>query len=483
MAQQKSIKKNFLMNAILTMSSLVFPLITFPYVSRVLGPAGTGAVSFANSFVMYFLMISQLGIPTYGIRACAQVREDKIELSRTVQELVIINLVMSAVMYVLLFLSLATIPRLQSDKTLYLVVSSMILLNAVGMEWMYKGLEEYTYITIRSVIFKALALVFMFLLIHEKEDYVIYGGIAVFAAYASNLVNLVYARKYITMRPVGNYNFRRHFKAVGIFFAMAVATTIYTNLDVVMLGFMTTKVDTGYYDAAVKIKNILVSIVTSLGAVLLPRSSYYVEQGMMDQFREVSRKAIRFVFLFAFPLTLYFILFASEGIFFLSGQQYGGSIRPMQIIMPTLVFIGLSNILGLQILVPTGKEKTVLYSEIAGAVTDLVLNALLIPRFHASGAAMGTVMAELVVLIWQYVALKDEVSSMFQSVPVLPIVTALLAAAAVSLWVKLLGLGFFVTLLISACLFFAGYLAVLLIWKEPFTTDLLRQVKNRLMLG
>ena len=189
------------------------------------------------------------------------------------------------------------------------------------------------------------------------------------------------------------------------------------------------------------------------------------------------------MFLFAFPLTLYFILFASEGIFFLSGQQYGGSIRPMQIIMPTLVFIGLSNILGLQILVPTGKEKTVLYSEIAGAVTDLVLNALLIPRFHASGAAMGTVMAELVVLIWQYVALKDEVSSMFRSVPVLPIVTALLAAAAVSLWVKLLGLGFFVTLLISACLFFAGYLAVLLIWKEPFTTDLLRQVKNRLMLG
>ena len=469
------------MNAILTMSSLVFPLITFPYVSRVLGPAGTGAVSFANSFVMYFLMISQLGIPTYGIRACAQVRENKMELSRTVQELVIINLVISAVMYVLLFISIATVPRLQSDRTLYLVVSSMILLNAVGMEWMYKGLEEYTFITIRSVIFKALALVFMFLLIREKEDYVIYGGIAVFAAYASNLVNLAYAGKYITMRPVGSYDFRRHFKAVV--FAMSVATTIYTNLDVVMLGFMTTKVDTGYYDAAVKIKNILVSIVTSLGAVLLPRSAYYVEQGMMDKFREVSRKAIRFVFLFAFPLTLYFILFAGEGIYFLSGQQYGGSIRPMQIIMPTLVFIGLSNILGLQILVPTGKEKTVLYSEIAGAVTDLALNALLIPRFHASGAAMGTVMAELVVLIWQYVALKDEVSSMFRSVPVLPILTALLAAAVLSLWVKLLGLGYFVTLLISACLFFGGYLAVLLLWKEPFTTDLLRQVKNRLLLG
>lgn len=471
------------MNAILTMSSLIFPLITFPYVSRILGPAGTGAVSFANSFVMYFLMISQLGIPTYGIRACAKVRENKLELSRTVQELVIINLAMSAIMYVLLFLSIATIPRLQSDKLLYVVMSSMILLNAIGMEWMYKGLEEYTFITIRSLIFKALALVFMFLLIRTEDDYIFYGAMGVFAAYASNIINLIYARNYITMRPVGNYDFRRHFKAVGIFFAMAVATTIYTNLDVVMLGFMTSRVDTGYYDAAVKIKNILVSIVTSLGAVLLPRSAYYVEHGMMDKFHEVSRKAIKFVFLFALPLTLYFALFAEEGIYFLSGMKFGGSIRPMQIIMPTLVFIGLSNILGMQILVPTGREKTVLHSEIAGAVTDLILNALLIPRFHASGAAMGTVAAELVVLIWQYVALRDYVSEMFRGVPILPIVTALLAAVLASLWVKLLGIGFFVTLLLSAFLFFTVYLIVLLLWREPFTLDLVKQILNRLMLG
>ena len=480
MAEQRSIKKNFLMNAILTMSSLIFPLITFPYVSRVLGPAGTGAVSFATSLVTYFMMISQLGIPTYGIRACAQVREDKEELSRTVQELVLINLVMSAFMYVLLFLALAFVPRLQSDRVLYLVVSSMILLNAVGMEWLFKGLEQYTYITIRSVVFKFIALIAVFLLIHEKDDYVIYGGIAVFAAYASNLVNLIQARKYITMRPVGGYQFRRHFKAIGIFFAMACATTIYTNLDVVMLGFMTTKVDTGYYDAAVKIKNILVSIVTSLGAVLLPRSSYYVEQGMMKEFREVSRKAIRFVFLFALPLTVYFALFAEEGIYFLSGRQYGGSIHPMQIIMPTLFFIGLSNILGMQILVPTGKEKTVLYSEIAGAVTDLALNAILIPKLHASGAAIGTVVAEFVVLLWQYVALRDEVQEMFRSIPYIPILTALAASVAASFWTKLLGLSPFITLVISAVLFFGIYALILTLWKEPMTAEVEKQISQKL---
>ena len=481
MAQQRSIKKNFLMNAILTMSSLIFPLITFPYVSRVLGPAGTGAVSFAMSFVTYFMMISQLGIPMYGIRACAQVRENKEELSRTVQELVLINLVMSALMYVLLFLALAFVPRLQSDRVLYLVVSSMILLNAVGMEWLFKGLEQYTYITIRSVAFKFIALIAMFLLIHQKSDYVIYGGIAVFAAYASNLINLVTARKFITMRPVGGYQFRRHFKAVGIFFAMACATTIYTNLDVVMLGFMTTEVDTGYYDAAVKIKNILVSIVTSLGAVLLPRSSYYVEQGMMKEFREVSRKAIRFVFLFALPLTVYFAMFAEEGIYFLSGHQYGGSIHPMQIIMPTLFFIGLSNILGMQILVPTGKEKTVLYSEIAGAVTDLALNALLIPKLHASGAAIGTVVAELVVLLWQYAALRDEVSDMFRQLPLLPVLTALAAAAAASVWTKFLGFGPFLTLVLSAILFFGIYALALTLWKEPMTLEVEKQVTDKLL--
>ena len=276
----KSLKMNFLMNVMLTMSSFIFPLITFPYISRILLPIGTGKVSFATSIITYFSMFAQLGIPTYGIRACAIVRDDRKKLSKVAQELLIINLVMCVLSYAVLAIAIFCVPKLREEKNLYVILSFTIILTSIGMEWLYKALEQYTYITMRSVFFKFVALVAMFILVHEQEDYVIYGGITIFAASASNILNLLNAHKYIDLTPIGNYDFKCHMKPILIFFAMSCATTIYTNLDTVMLGFMATDADVGYYNAAVKIKTILVSIVTSLGAVLLPRASYYVEHGL-----------------------------------------------------------------------------------------------------------------------------------------------------------------------------------------------------------
>ena len=187
------------MNAILTMSSFIFPLITFPYVSRVLLPVGTGKVSFATSLISYFSMFAQLGIPTYGIRACAKVRDNREELTRTAHELLMINLVMDVISYLALGCALVFIPKLQEDRLLYIVVSSTILLTSIGMEWLYKALEQYTYITIRSIVFKFVALIAMFLLVHEQEDYIIYGGITILAASASNIFNLINVHKYICL--------------------------------------------------------------------------------------------------------------------------------------------------------------------------------------------------------------------------------------------------------------------------------------------
>ena len=256
MAKQKSLKVNFIMNAILTMSSFIFPLITFPYVSRILMPSGVGKVNFATSVINYFSMIAQLGIPTYGIRACARVRDDREKLTRTAHELLFINIVMSIISYLGLFIALLTVPRLQSERLLYVIVSFTIILTTIGMEWIYKALEQYTYITVRSLIFKFISVVAMLLLIHSKSDYLLYGAISIFAASASNIFNFINVHKYIGLRPVGNYNVRQHLKPVMIFFSMSVATTVYTNLDTVMLGFMKNDAEVGYYTAAVKIKNI-----------------------------------------------------------------------------------------------------------------------------------------------------------------------------------------------------------------------------------
>ena len=476
MAEKKSLKLNFIMNAMLTMSSFIFPLITFPYVSRVLGPAGYGKVSFATALIAYFLIFAQLGIPTYGVRACAKVRDDKRLLTKTAHELLIINLVMSALSYAVLFLALIFVPKLREDRLLYIVVSLTIIFTTIGMEWLYKALEQYTYITVRSLIFKIVALVAMFCLVRDTDDYVIYGGITILASSASYLMNFIHARKYIDLRPMGGYDFKPHLKAVAVFFAMACATTIYTNLDTVMLGFMKTDDAVGYYNAAVRIKSILVSIVTSLGTVLLPRASYYVEHGQMEEFHRISRKALNFVIMAATPLMLYFIFFARQGILLLSGEDFMGSVLPMQLIMPTLLFIGLTNILGIQILVPTGREKMVLYSVIVGAVVDVVCNLLLIPKLAATGAAMSNMLAEAAVLVFQIAVLRKEVLSAFRSIQYWKLGAGLLAGTAASLWVAGLGLGSFWALALSACLFFGAYGLLLILLKEELVCGILGQL-------
>lgn len=475
----KSLQFNFIMNAILTMSQFIFPLITFPYVSRILSPDGTGKISFAASVISYFVMFAQLGVPTYGIRACAKVRDDKEKLTRTVQELFIINLMMSVLAYIALFVAVTFVPRLHRDRPLFLIISSTILFNAIGMEWLYKALEKYTYITIRSIIFKFIALLAMFLLIHQKSDYVIYGGISIFAASASNVFNFIHVHKYISLQPVGNYNFKQHFKAISVFFAMSCATTIYTHLDTVMLGFMTSDTEVGYYNAAVKIKSILVSIVTSLGVVLLPRASYYVEHNLMDEFYRVTNKAINFVFLIAVPMAVYFIFFAKEGILFLSGPDYAGATVSMQVIMPTLLLIGLTNVMGIQMLVPLGREKKVLYSEMAGVVTDTFLNILLIPRLLSVGAAIGTLAAEGVVWIVQFIALKDEVKNTFRKVHYASIMLALFVSSVVALSIKRLQWMNFSMLFFSAIAFFGVYFGILTIMREPLIIDIENQLLRK----
>lgn len=479
--KQKSIKLNFIMNVILQISAFIFPLITFPYVSRILGPSGTGNVSFATSIVTYFALFAQLGIPTYCIRATARVRDDKKLLSKTVQEIFIINAVMCVLAYFVFFVVLNLVPKMYNDKVLFIIISSTILFNSVGMDWLYKGLEKYTYITFVSIIFKFIALILMLVCVHHKNDYVIYGAISIFAASASNICNLVNIHKLIYIKPIFNYEFTKHFRPIMIFFAMSCATTIYTNLDTVMLGFMKDNVEVGYYNAAIKIKNVLLGVVTSLGTVLLPRASYYIENNMYSEFKRIAGKALNFVVLISFPLCLYFILFAKEGVLFLSGDAYTEAILPMQILMPTLIFIGLTNIMGIQMLIPLGKEKVVLYSEISGAIVDLAINTVLIPIMASSGAAIGTLVAEMVVWIVQYIALKEDVKETYVKIRYLPIVIGLAISALFSMPIKLLGLSSFFTLLLSAIVFFGVYLVVLTVAKEKLVNEIEFQILEKIL--
>lgn len=477
--KQKSLKINFIMNTLLSISSVIFPLISFPYVSRVLLPDGMGKVSFATSIISYFTMIAMLGVPVYGVRACAMVRNNKEQLSRCVQEILLINIIMSTASYLLLTGAVFLVPRLYSDRELFLILSFSITLNVIGVEWFYKALEMYSYITIRSLIFKALSLILLFLFVKDESDYVVYGAITLFSNVGSYLLNFVNLRKYIILRPLGNYDLRKHVRMVAVFFAMTVATTIYTNLDTVMLGFLQGDTEVGYYNAAVKVKSVLLGVVTSLGAVLMPRASYYISRNMVREFNDAAKKSLKFAVLISTPLVVYFMIYAKSSINLLSGKAYEGAVVPMQIIMPTILFIGITNVLGMQILVPMKKENVVLISECAGAVTDFVLNLLWIPRFSAAGAAMGTLVAELVVLVVQYVALREMVLPMVKRLEIRKVVLSAIAAILAVSWLENGRYSSFYTILISSVIFFGTYFFLLLAQKEYLTIDVVRQILKK----
>jgi len=478
--KQKSLKLNFIMNVILTVFTIIFPLIIYPYISRILLPEGVGKVALAISIVSYFSMFAQLGIPIYGLRLVAQLRDNKKALIKAVQELFIINIITTFIAYTTLILAVFYVSQLREEKLLYVIMSSSLILNTIGMEWLFKGLEEYTYITIRSIIFKTIGLILIFLLIRSKSDYIVYGTITIISGYLAFILNFIYSFKWINFKPLKDYNFKQHIKPIFIFFAMACAITVYTNLDTVMLGFMKTNVDVGYYSIAIKIKNVLVGLVTALGAVLLPRCSYYIKQNLFDEFKKVSSKAMSFIFIFSVPLLIYFIFFAKYTVLFLFGSEFAGSIIPMQVIMPTLLFIGITNLIGYQIMVPLGKEKLILYSVIAGGIIDVILNLILIPKYSATGAALGTLFAELIVLIFQVFAMRQYVLNNMRNQEYIKIISAILLAIISSFYLIKFSYNNLFAIIISALSFFSVYIIVLYLTKEKIIVEIFNQIVLKL---
>ena len=469
-----SVKYNFIMNAILTVAGIIFPLITFPYISRVLLVEGSGKVAFATSVVTYFTMFASLGIPTYGVRACAIVRDNKEKLSKTVQELLIISGGTTLLTYIVFGISLFVIPEFAQERTLLLIVGLGIGLNTIGVQWLYNALEQYSYITTCSILFKVIGMILMFLLVKESSDYQIYGGVYVIASFGSYVLNFICLRKFVTFQKTGTYQFKQHLKHIMVFFAMSAGASIYLNLDVVMLRFLQSNEAVGYYNAGIKVKTVLVTCVTSLGTVLLPRLSYYIETADKKAFQLMVGKAFRFVFVAASAVTVYFSIFARESILLLSGEAFLPAVGPMMILMPTVLLIGLSNVTGIKILTPNGREREVMYSIWGGAILDFVLNLIVIPKFSANGAALSTLLAEGMVLLLQCWFLRDVLWSYIRQVQCWKIVIALAVASVMTIPVKIwIDSGVFVTLLVSAIVFFGGYAVVLLLLKEPFVSEIL----------
>ena len=466
----KSIKFNFIMNFILTVSNFLFPLIIFPYVSRVLLPEGTGKVAFALSIVSYFTLFASFGVATYGIRAIAQVRDDKDRLSKTMHELLFINIISMIIVYIALVIAISVVPKFAMEKELFWVTSLFVIFTIIGIEWLYKGLEKYQYITIRTIVFKIASLFLVFLFVKEKSDYIIFAFISIFAIVGSGVLNLINSRKLINYILYSEYEFKKHLKPMFVLFLTSMAIAIYTSLDEGLLGLLSSPEQVGYYNAAVRVKGILFTLITSLGVVLLPRLSYYVENHMETEFHEALAKSTNFIIVIAASVVIFFTLFAKETILILAGENYVASIIPLQIVVWALILSAITNILGIQILLPLKKDKQLLFSVLCAATVDVIANFLLVPKLAAVGTALSVIAAELSVLIVQIIILRQYIKILFSGLQLHKIIIALLIAIACALFVReiVINTSTLIIFLCSSSVFFLAYFIILLLLKEKF---------------
>ena len=399
MEKRKSLFHNFLFNMIKTLNSILFPILTFTYSSRVLGAAGVGKVNFAKSIISYFTMLAMLGMNYYGTREVARLRNDREKLSRFCMEMLTINGCTTILAYVLLAVTMLFSPRLSDYRTLLLINSVAIVLQGMGMEWLYQGMEEYRYIAIRSALFQIGALASLFVFVRNENDVIPYAVVSLTASSGSYILNFFNARKFFDLHIPAYFNLKKHLKPLFWLFSMAVSIELYTVLDTTMLGLLKGDVAVGLYTAAIKVERIVNAVIASVGVVLIPRLSFYIGQREYERINSIIDKAFNYIFMLSIPAAVGIFVLSDDIILLVSGNQFARAGLTMQIMSPIIIFIPFSTLTNQQIFIPMRKEKLILISTSVGAIVNLTLNALLIPRYAENGAAVATTIAEAAVAL------------------------------------------------------------------------------------
>lgn len=388
---------------------MIFPVITFPYASRILLPDGIGVVNFQTSIINYIVLLTSLGIPLYAVKEIAKCRDDVELRNKTAVEIITLSLLLCIVGYITVFILGQYVPRINSDLGLFYILSLSILFTSIGVQWFYQGIEDFKFITIRAFIVRVIAAASLFIFVKDQHDLLTYGAITVGSTVGNNFINFIHLRKYIPFTSFTKYklDIKKHLRPTIQIFVLNLIISIYVNLNVIMLGFMDGDYAVGLYTAANKLPHIVLCLVTSMGVVLLPRCSNLVALKQMNEFSIVCDKAINLVTMLALPATFGLILLSEPIIHVFCGADFLEAIPILHWTSPVILFIGLTNVIGIQILYPLGKENIVIYSTIGGAIVNFVLNIILIPKYSAIGAGISTFAAELMVLIVQiYVGRK-----------------------------------------------------------------------------
>lgn len=398
--RKKSLGINAVMSGLNIGVSLVFPLITLPYISRILGVENLGKYNFSNTFCSFFILFATLGINTYGIRECAKVCDDKEKTSILVSQIFSINLLTTIFSYAILFTLLFFSKTLQVYKECILIFSTGVIFTVIGVEWVYKAYEEFTYITIRNIIFKLISVVLLFIFVRNDNDYLTYAIITVFSTCGAYFFNFIYSRKYCHIRLTKNINWQQHLVPLITLSGSAIAVHIYNSSDTLMLGFLSNDYYVGIYSISSKIYIMAKSILLALLSVSIPRLSMYIEKNSDVFFEHLIQHIINAMNFFALPIMTGIFCLSNEIIIILAGKTYIKAEISLKILCIAIICSMFAWISSECVLIPAKQERESFISTGIAAVINILLNFILIPIWNANAAALTTVIAELFVMIY-----------------------------------------------------------------------------------
>lgn len=476
----QSVKVNYILNLINTGTQMLFPLITFPYVCRVIEADGIGQINFFQSIISYISLFTCLGIPMYAIREIARDRSDVVQMNRTAMEILLLHSMLTLVGYAIVAILCLTVPQIQVNIPLFLILSLTIFFTAIGCEWFYQGIEDFKYITIRGLIIKTVSVVLLFIFVKSKTDLLYYGCYTVFGVLGGNIFNLFRLRKYIHRENIifSELHIKRHVKPVLKVFSFSVVTSIYLQLNTVLLGFLKNALAVGYFAAATKVMQMLLKMSACLGSVMMPRASHLIAENKEAEFNRLIQKSYDFTLAIALPMTIGLIFCAPSLITALCGVKFEHSILPSQIIAPIILMVAISNIFGIQVLFPKGKINIVTLCCGIGAVADLMLNLCLIPLFSYIGTSIAYLGAEVATTVSMYFIGRRYIPIIYFKKSHLTYVLGCIVMAFVLYGISLLQLPTLTILLLQGCCGVLAYFIILCICKDEMLVQILSKIKR-----
>jgi O-antigen/teichoic acid export membrane protein len=472
-----SILGNFLYSSLTTVLSILIPLITYPYLARVLGPDNMGRFGVASSFTNYFVVAAGLGFATYGVRAIASARKDRLELNRKATELLVIAVTATLLASIAFFAAILLVPRYRSDFVLFAFFGVTVLVSFASVDWIFRGIEEFRFIGLRNAAIQVSYVGVLFLLVRKPSDTLAYAGVMAGFAVIGAAVNLLTIRRYISL------DFRGirpglHVAPMALFAVISFAITAYTNLDFLFLGLVSTAREAGLYSVSLRLARMVTTVTATLSGVLLPRLSLLAgnDEG---EYRRLLKASASAILLFALPSAVGIVAVGEDLVLFFGGPQFSDSVHSLRILAGLVPVVALSNFLQMQLLIPRRRERGLLLSLVLGFLVTGVAMVFLVKPYGHIGAAWGMLAGELTVLVVQAILCREELGRVIEARRIASYCLGAVICGAAALLPRLfLGTGI-IRLVVSVAAGVAAYAAFLFAIRDPLALNLAGRFLSR----